>query len=99
MSIEDHIREAVTEAVSPLLKKIDRLEKQLTTNNLPLLLDKKDIMKILKIKEAKASEILNHSDLPVIRVTRSPQVRSDIFLQWLDEHTDITEEDPWDLIS
>lgn len=99
MSIEDHIREAVTEAVSPLLEKIDRLEKQLTANNLPLLLDKKDIMKILKIKEAKASEILNHSDLPVIRVTRSPQVRSDIFLQWLDEHTDITEEDPWDLIS
>lgn len=60
--------------------------KKETTNELPLLISAKDMQK-MGISRAMSYQILNRSDLPVIKIGERKMVKRDVFLAWLDRCT------------
>jgi hypothetical protein len=58
------------------------------SNQLPLLMTKKQLMELLDIGATKATELLNRTDFPVIREFGHPRVPTRLFLEWVESHTD-----------
>lgn len=60
--------------------------KKETKNDFPLLLSAKDMQK-MGISRAMSYQILNRSDLPVIKIGGRKMIKRDEFLAWLDRCT------------
>lgn len=54
-----------------------------STNNLPLVLQAKDVQTILGISKGKAYELMNSADFPTIFIGKRMVVPKDAFLDWL----------------
>lgn len=53
------------------------------TNNLPLVLQAKDIQAILGISKGKTYELMNSVDFPTVFIGKRMMVPKDAFLDWL----------------
>lgn len=60
--------------------------KKETKNDFPLLLSAKDLQK-MGLSRAMSYQILNRSDVPVIKIGDRKMVKRDDFLAWLDRCT------------
>ena len=54
-----------------------------STNNLPLVLQARDVQAILGISKGKAYELMNSVDFPTIFIGKRMVVPKDAFLDWL----------------
>lgn len=54
-----------------------------STNDLPLVLQAKDVQAILGISRGKAYELMNSVDFPTIFIGKRMMVPKDAFLDWL----------------
>lgn len=56
------------------------------TNNLPLVLQAKDVQAILGISKGKTYELMNSVDFPTIFIGKRMVVPKDAFLDWLNNN-------------
>ncbi|WP_138756456.1 hypothetical protein [Paenibacillus sinopodophylli] len=66
--------------------------KQSFINKLPTFLRRSDLKELLGVGDTKVTEIFNRQDFPVCRELGHPFVLSELFIQWVKDHTDWVEE-------
>ncbi len=59
-------------------------------DELPLILNVKDVMSILRISKTNTYALFNRSDFPTINIGRRKMVSKEKFLKWLDSQTNVT---------
>lgn len=65
------------------MKRSDRMIQYCSKEELPLVLNAKDIQSILGISKGKTYELMNSRDFPTIYLNRRMVVVKDAFLDWL----------------
>ncbi|MED4936285.1 DNA-binding protein [Heyndrickxia coagulans] len=75
------LRQEVEKAMADVIRK----------NELPPMLTKKELMNLLRIKDTKASELLNRPDFPVFREA-GVLIPTHLLFQWIEKNTRWVEE-------
>jgi len=75
------LRQEVEKAMADVIRK----------NELPPMLTKKELMNLLRIKDTKASELLNRPDFPVFREA-GVLIPTHLLFQWIEKNTKWLEE-------
>lgn len=77
----DELRSIIREEVQAALKEGDRLQE------LPTILNRQEVMNLLRIKSTKMSELMAREDFPKLKGVGGVLIPSKQLLQWIDTHT------------
>ncbi|MFF2016266.1 hypothetical protein [Paenibacillus sp. NPDC058177] len=55
--------------------------------DLPAILDRSDLKKLLKVGDNKITELLKRPDFPVTREFGDPRIMTSLFFRWTEEHS------------
>ncbi|MGG1637193.1 DNA-binding protein [Paenibacillus sp. NRS-1760] len=66
----------------------EEMAKHSFVNNLPYMINRSKLKEILGIGETKATEIMNRADFPVCREFGNPLIPRDLFVRWVEQHTE-----------
>jgi len=76
------LTQLINEAVETALKRYT------IQSSYPPVLNKQQFMEFLDIGSTKAAELFNRKDFPVCRELGHPRVKTDLLLQWIEQHTE-----------
>ncbi|MED4977192.1 DNA-binding protein [Heyndrickxia faecalis] len=82
---DEQFREVLRQEIDKALADVVR------KNELPPMLTKKEFMELLRIKDTKASELLNRPDFPVFREA-GVLIPTHLLFQWIEKNTRWVEE-------
>lgn len=82
MSIEDAIRTIIREEITGALAN----HKERDNNELPFLMDAKDVSRVLRCSLRSAYSVMEEKDFPLLRIGKMKRVKREDFLVWLNKN-------------
>ncbi|WP_406944519.1 DNA-binding protein [Halobacillus sp. SY10] len=82
----DQLQQLINDAVDKAIKR------HALKDQLPLLLTRKEFMKLMQIGETKCAELFNRDDFPVNRELGHPRVPTSLLMDWIYSNTDWVQE-------